>query len=69
VTCTEGLDKGKSFEFVSTDKEQEFTLKAGKYEYVETQAPKGYELNKEVGKFEITKEGQVVKCEVKDKAT
>ncbi|PWX32117.1 SpaA isopeptide-forming pilin-related protein [Clostridium perfringens] len=69
VTCTEGLDKGKSFEFTSTDKEQEFDLKAGKYEYVETQAPKGYELNKEVGKFEITKEGQVVKCEVKDKAT
>ncbi|PWX56968.1 adhesin [Clostridium perfringens] len=69
VTCTEGLDKSKSFEFVSTDKEQEFTLKAGKYEFVETQAPKGYELNKEVGKFEITKEGQVVKCEVKDKAT
>ncbi|MGU8953606.1 SpaA isopeptide-forming pilin-related protein [Clostridium perfringens] len=69
VTCTEGLDKGKSFEFVSTDKEQEFTLKAGQYEYVETQAPKGYELNKEVGKFEITKEGQVVKCSVKDKAT
>nr|WP_206525912.1 SpaA isopeptide-forming pilin-related protein [Clostridium perfringens] len=69
VTCTEGLDKGKSFEFVSTDKEQEFTLKAGKYEFVETQAPKGYELNKEVGKFEITKEGQVVKCDVKDKAT
>ncbi|WP_283685213.1 SpaA isopeptide-forming pilin-related protein [Clostridium perfringens] len=69
VTCTEGLDKGKSFEFVSTDKEQEFTLKAGQYEFVETQAPKGYELNKEVGKFEITKEGQVVKCDVKDKAT
>ena len=69
VTCTEGLDKGKSFEFVSKDKEQEFTLKAGQYEFVETQAPKGYELNKEVGKFEITKEGQVVKCDVKDKAT
>ncbi|MGM8303189.1 SpaA isopeptide-forming pilin-related protein (plasmid) [Clostridium perfringens] len=69
ITCTEGLDKGKSFEFVSTDKEQEFTLKAGQYEFVETQAPKGYELNKEVGKFEITKEGQVVKCSVKDKAT
>ncbi|MDU7550095.1 MAG: SpaA isopeptide-forming pilin-related protein [Clostridium perfringens] len=69
VICTEGLDKGKSFEFVSTDKEQEFTLKAGQYEYVEIQAPKGYELNKEVGKFEITKEGQVVKCDVKDKAT
>ncbi|HAT4340674.1 TPA: Cys-Gln thioester bond-forming surface protein [Clostridium perfringens] len=69
ITCTEGLDKGKSFEFISTDKEQEFTLKAGQYEYVETQAPKGYELNKEVGKFEITKEGQVVKCDVKDKAT
>ncbi|WP_283698558.1 SpaA isopeptide-forming pilin-related protein [Clostridium perfringens] len=69
ITCTEGLDKGKSFEFVSTDKEQEFTLKAGKYEFVETQAPKGYELNKEVGKFEITKEGQIVKCDVKDKAT
>ncbi|MDU2656247.1 MAG: SpaA isopeptide-forming pilin-related protein [Clostridium perfringens] len=69
VICTEGLDKGKSFEFVSTDKEEEFTLKAGQYEYVEIQAPKGYELNKEVGKFEITKEGQVVKCDVKDKAT
>ena len=69
ITCTEGLDKGKSFEFVSTDKEKEFTLKAGQYEYVETQAPKGYELNKEVGKFEITKEGQVIKCSVKDKAT
>lgn len=69
ITCTEGLDKGKSFEFVSTDKEQEFTLKAGKYEFVETQAPKGYELNKEVGKFEITKEGQVVKCDVKDSKT
>ena len=68
ITCIEGLDKGKSFEFVSTDKEQEFTLKAGQYEFVETQAPKGYELNKEVGKFEITKEGQVVKCDVKDKA-
>ncbi|MBO3392286.1 MSCRAMM family protein, partial [Clostridium perfringens] len=69
ITCTEGLDKGKSFEFVSTDKEQEFDLKAGKYEFVETQAPKGYELNEEVGKFEITEDGQVVKCEVKDKAT
>ncbi|MDC4249202.1 MSCRAMM family protein, partial [Enterococcus faecium] len=69
ITCTEGLDKGKAFEFISTDKEQEFTLKAGQYEFVETQAPKGYELNKEVGKFEITKEGQVVKCDVKDKAT
>ncbi|WP_283705038.1 MSCRAMM family protein, partial [Clostridium perfringens] len=69
VTCTEGLDNGKSFEFVSTDKEQEFTLKAGQYEYVETQAPKGYEINEEVGKFEITEDGQVIKCEVKDKAT
>ncbi|MDC4246226.1 MSCRAMM family protein, partial [Clostridium perfringens] len=48
ITCIEGLDKGKSFEFVSTDKEQEFTLKAGQYEFVETQAPKGYELNREV---------------------
>ncbi|MFH5936620.1 MSCRAMM family protein, partial [Clostridium perfringens] len=69
ITCIEGLDKGKSFEFVSTDKEQEFTLKAGQYEFVETQAPKGYELNKEVGKFEITKEGQIVKCDVKDSKT
>ncbi|HAT4356359.1 hypothetical protein JJB63_15295 [Clostridium perfringens] len=34
VTCIEGLEKRKSFEFVSTDKEQEFDLKAGKYEYV-----------------------------------
>ncbi len=36
---------------------------------METQAPKGYELNKEVGKFEITKEGQIVKCSVKDSKT
>ena len=68
ITCIEGLDKGKVIEFISGKTAKEFDLKAGKYTYEEVQAPKGYELNKEIGQFEITKEGQIVECSVKDKA-
>ena len=67
ITCLEGLDKGKVIEFTSKDTASEFILKAGKYEYQEIQAPNGYEINKEVGQFEITEQGQIVKCTVKDK--
>ncbi|AQM58610.1 SpaA isopeptide-forming pilin-related protein [Clostridium baratii] len=67
ITCLEGLDKGKVIEFTSGEEATEFILKAGKYQYEEIQAPKGYEINKEIGQFEITQQGQIVKCTVKDK--
>ncbi|MFC4782777.1 collagen binding domain-containing protein [Eubacterium multiforme] len=68
ITCIEGLDKGKVIEFISGKTAKEFELKAGKYTYEELIAPKGYEINKSIGTFEITKEGQIVKCSVEDKA-
>ena len=43
------------------------TLAPGVYTFEETVAPEGYILNKEVGKFEVGKEGKIVKAELKNK--
>ncbi|MGL4847589.1 MAG: MSCRAMM family protein, partial [Clostridium sp.] len=52
--------------FVSKDTATEFTLPAGTYTYTEISPPTGYEINKTVGTFTISKQGEVVKAEVKD---
>ncbi|WP_043013017.1 prealbumin-like fold domain-containing protein [Clostridium perfringens] len=67
IECTEGLDKGKVIEFTSSKEGNEFTLLAGKYTFSEEAAPKGYEKTSEIGTFEITKQGEVVKCNLKNK--
>ncbi|HGD0581984.1 TPA: collagen binding domain-containing protein, partial [Clostridium perfringens] len=45
-----------------------FTLDEGKYTFEEISAPNGYEINKEVGTFEI-KDGQITKANLKDERT
>ena len=42
-------------------------LSYGKYLFKETFAPKGYEINTAVGEFEIKEDGEIVKCQIKDK--
>ena len=37
------------------------------YKYYETLPPEDYELTTEVGEFEITEDGQIVKAELKNK--
>ena len=69
ITCTEGLDKGKVIEFISSKEGNKFELKVGKYTFEETQAPEGYELSTEVGEFEIKENGEVVKAELKNHPT
>lgn len=43
-------------------------LPAGKYQFVEYDAPKGYQINETPVDFEITKDGEIVKAQMKDKA-
>ena len=38
----------------------------GKYYILEKEAPKGYELNNEKMYFEVTKSGEIIKCNMKD---
>ncbi|WP_415293957.1 SpaA isopeptide-forming pilin-related protein [Clostridium perfringens] len=68
ITCIEGLDQGKVIEFTSFNDVNKFTLDEGKYTFEEILAPNGYEINKEVGTFEI-KDGQVTKANLKDERT
>ncbi|XZH96572.1 SpaA isopeptide-forming pilin-related protein [Clostridium perfringens] len=67
IECLEGLDQGKVIEFTSSKEGNKFTLAKGKYRISETQAPNGYELTTETGEFEITEQGQVVKCNLTNK--
>ena len=67
IECLEGLDQGKIIEFTSSKDGNEFELAKGKYRISETQAPNGYELTTETGEFEITEQGQVVKCNLTNK--
>ncbi|ELC8405596.1 Cys-Gln thioester bond-forming surface protein [Clostridium perfringens] len=68
ITCTEGLSKGKVIDFTSSKDGNKFTLDEGKYTFEETSAPNGYEINKEVGTFEI-KDGEITKANLKDERT
>ncbi|WP_283705493.1 SpaA isopeptide-forming pilin-related protein [Clostridium perfringens] len=68
ITCTEGLSEGKVIEFTSFNDVNKFTLDEGKYTFEEISAPNGYEINKEIGTFEI-KDGQVTKANLKDERT
>ena len=68
ITCVEGLSKGKVFEFTSSKEGNNFTLDEGKYEFKEVTAPEGYNLNEEIGTFEI-KDGQITKTNLKDTRT
>ena len=67
IECLEGLDQGKIIEFTSSKDGNEFELAKGKYRISETQAPNGYELTTETGEFEITEQGQIVKCNLTNK--
>ncbi|MDV5116169.1 SpaA isopeptide-forming pilin-related protein [Clostridium perfringens] len=68
ITCTEGLSKGKVIDFTSFKDGNKFTLDEGKYTFEEISAPNGYEINKEVGTFEI-KDGEITKANLKDERT
>ncbi|MGL5414661.1 MAG: SpaA isopeptide-forming pilin-related protein, partial [Clostridium sp.] len=52
--------------FTSGTTATKFTLPAGSYTYTEVDAPVGYNINKTVGHFTISKQGQIVKAVVKD---
>ena len=68
ITAIEGLSKGKVIEFTSSKDGNKFTLDEGIYTFEEVLAPNGYEINKEVGTFEI-KDGQITKVNLKDERT
>ena len=68
ITAIEGLSKGKVIEFTSSKDGNKFTLDEGIYTFEEVLAPNGYEINKEVGTFEI-KDGQITKANLKDERT
>ncbi|MGU8550538.1 SpaA isopeptide-forming pilin-related protein [Clostridium perfringens] len=68
ITAIEGLSKGKLIEFTSSKDGNKFTLDEGKYTFEEISAPNGYEINKEVGTFEI-KDGEITKANLKDERT
>lgn len=59
ITCIEGLNKGQTFEFTTSDNEEDntFPLEYGTYTFEETQAPEGYVLSTEVGTFKISENG------------
>ncbi|MGU8577992.1 SpaA isopeptide-forming pilin-related protein [Clostridium perfringens] len=67
IECLEGLDQGKVIEFTSSKEGNKFTLAKGKYRISETQAPNGYELTTKTSEFEITEQGQIVKCNLTNK--
>ncbi|XZJ60145.1 SpaA isopeptide-forming pilin-related protein [Clostridium perfringens] len=67
IECLEGLDQDKVIEFISKKEGNEFELAKGKYRISETQAPNGYELTTETGEFEITEQGEIVECNLKNK--
>lgn len=67
IECVEGFNKGQVIEFISSSEGNRFELEYGKYKFYETMAPEGYELSTEVGEFEITEDGKVVKAELKNK--
>ncbi len=67
IECVEGFNKGQVIEFVSSAEGNKFELEYGKYVISETIAPEGYELTTETSTFEITKDGQIVKAELKNK--
>ncbi|SQB58042.1 collagen adhesin [Clostridium perfringens] len=67
IECLEGLDQGKVIEFITKKEGNEFELAKGKYRISETQAPNGYELTTETGEFEITEQGEIVECNLKNK--
>ncbi|MBO3363162.1 SpaA isopeptide-forming pilin-related protein [Clostridium perfringens] len=68
IICVEGLSKGKVIEFTSFKDGNKFALDEGKYTFEEISAPNGYEINKEVGTFEI-KDGEITKANLKDERT
>ena len=67
IECVEGFNKGQVIEFVSSKDGNKFELEYGKYKFYETLPPDGYELTTEVGEFEISEDGQIVKAELKNK--
>ena len=69
VIKIEGLDehnKHISFEFVSSKDGNKFKLPVGRYKFIETTAPNGYEIAEESGEFEILKD-QIIKCKLDNK--
>ncbi|MCX0356102.1 hypothetical protein LI064_16450, partial [Clostridium perfringens] len=67
LECLSGLDKGKVIEFTSSKDGNEFELLAGEYKISEMQAPNGYELTNKTGTFKISKDGEVIKCNLTNK--
>ncbi|CAM2079730.1 MAG: Cys-Gln thioester bond-forming surface protein [uncultured Clostridium sp.] len=67
IECVEGFNKGQVIEFVSSAEGNKFELEYGKYIISETMPPDGYELTTEVGEFEISEDGQIVKAQLKNK--
>ncbi|WP_133016466.1 SpaA isopeptide-forming pilin-related protein [Clostridium cuniculi] len=67
IECVEGFNKGQVIEFISSAEGNKFGLEYGKYKFYETLPPDGYELTTEVGEFEISEDGQIVKAELKNK--
>ncbi|EOU1772839.1 Cys-Gln thioester bond-forming surface protein [Clostridium perfringens] len=68
ITGLEPQNKHINIEFTSSKEGNKFTLPEGKYTFEEISAPNGYEINKEVGTFEI-KDGQITKANLKDERT
>ncbi|WP_447412804.1 MSCRAMM family protein, partial [Clostridium perfringens] len=68
ITGLEPQNKHINIEFTSSKDGNKFTLDEGKYTFEEISAPNGYEINKEVGTFEI-KDGEITKANLKDERT
>ena len=66
VTCTDGPMKGKTWTWTTGLKPHVIDVDWGTYKYEETLAPQGYLINKTIGTATITKQGQVIKADVKD---